>query len=45
MLKKQKRVIIGVALVAAVAAAYVLFGSRLSSLLSKATATGDSRST
>ncbi|HEY9436865.1 MAG TPA: efflux RND transporter periplasmic adaptor subunit [Blastocatellia bacterium] len=41
MLKKQKRVIIGVALVAAVAAAYVLFGSRLSSLLPKATATGD----
>jgi HlyD family secretion protein len=41
MLKKQKRVIIGVALVAAVAAAYVLFGSRLSSLWPKATATGD----
>ena len=41
MLKKQKRVIIGVALVAAVAASYVLFGSRLSSLLPKATATGD----
>jgi HlyD family secretion protein len=41
MLKKQKRVIIGVALVVAVAAAYVLFGSRLSSLLPKATATGD----
>ncbi|HKQ89928.1 MAG TPA: efflux RND transporter periplasmic adaptor subunit [Blastocatellia bacterium] len=41
MLKKQKRVIIGVAIVAAVAAAYVLFGSRLSSLLPKATATGD----
>ena len=41
MLKKQKRVIFGVALVAAVAAAYVLFGSRLSSLLPKATATGD----
>jgi hypothetical protein len=41
MLIKQKRVIIGVALVAAVAAAYVLFGSRLSSLLPKATATGD----
>jgi HlyD family secretion protein len=41
MFKKQKRVIIGVALVAAVAAAYVLFGSRLSSMLPKATATGD----
>jgi HlyD family secretion protein len=41
MLIKQKRVIIGVALVAAVAAAYVLFGSRLSSLLPKATTTGD----
>ena len=41
MLKKQRRVIIGVALVAAVAAAYVLFGSKLSSLLPKATATGD----
>src|SRR6266511_2788511 len=41
MLKKQRRVIIGVALVAAGAAAYVLFGSRLSSLLPKAAATGD----
>jgi HlyD family secretion protein len=41
MFIKQKRVIIGVALVVAVAAAYVLFGSRLSSLLPKATATGD----
>src|SRR5215467_12265341 len=41
MLKKQRRVIIGVALVATVAAAYVLFGSRLSSLLPKAAATGD----
>jgi HlyD family secretion protein len=41
MLKKQRRVIIGVAFVAAIAAAYVLFGSRLSSLLPKATATGD----
>jgi HlyD family secretion protein len=41
MFKKQRRVIIGVALVAAVAAAYVLFGSRLSSLLPKAAATGD----
>jgi HlyD family secretion protein len=41
MLKTQRRVIIGVALVASVAAAYVLFGSRLSSLLPKAAATGD----
>ena len=41
MLKTQRRVIIGVALVAAVVAAYVLFGSRLSSLLPKAAATGD----
>src|SRR5215470_19549277 len=41
MLNKQRRVIIGVALVAAIAAAYVLFGSRLSSLLPKAAATGD----
>src|SRR5262245_52023924 len=41
MLKKQRRVIIGITLVAAIAAAYVLFGSRLSSLLPKATATGD----
>ena len=41
MLKKQKRVIIAFAFIAAVAAAYVLFGSRLSSLLPKATATGD----
>jgi HlyD family secretion protein len=41
MLNKQKRVIIGVALVAAVAAGYILFGSRLSALLPKATATGD----
>jgi HlyD family secretion protein len=41
MFKKQRRVIIGVALVAAVAAAYVLFGSRLSSFLPKAAATGD----
>jgi multidrug resistance efflux pump len=41
MFKNQSRIIIGVALVAAVAAAYVLFGSNLSSLLPKATATGD----
>jgi HlyD family secretion protein len=41
MFKKKSRIIIGGALAAAVAAAYVLFGSRLSSLLPKATATGD----
>jgi HlyD family secretion protein len=41
MFKKQSRIIIGVALIAAVVAAYILFGSRLSSLLPKATATGD----
>src|SRR5262245_4091615 len=41
MLKKQRRVISGVALVAAAAATYVLFGSRLSSLLPRAAATGD----
>jgi HlyD family secretion protein len=41
MFKKSKRVIIGIGLVAAIAAAYVLYGSRLSSLLPKATATGD----
>jgi HlyD family secretion protein len=42
MFKKQKRAIIAIALVvAAIAAAYVLYGSRLSSLLPKATATGD----
>jgi HlyD family secretion protein len=41
MFKKQRRVIIAFALVVAIAAAYVLFGSKLSSLLPKATATGD----
>jgi len=41
MLKKQKRVIIAFTLVVAVGAGYVLFGSRLSSLLPKAIATGD----
>jgi HlyD family secretion protein len=41
MFKKSKRVIIGVGLLAAIAAAYVLYGTRLSSLLPKATATGD----
>jgi HlyD family secretion protein len=41
MLKKQRRIIIGAALVAAIGVAYILFGSRLSSLLPKATASGD----
>src|SRR5262245_6474133 len=41
MFKKQKRAIIAFALVVATGAAYVLFGSRLSSLLPKVTATGD----
>lgn len=41
MNKKQNRVIIAFALVMAIIAAYLLFGSRLSSLLPKATATGD----
>jgi HlyD family secretion protein len=41
MFKKQKRAIIAFALVVATGAVYVLFGSRLSSLLPKATATGD----
>ncbi|HEU0176442.1 MAG TPA: efflux RND transporter periplasmic adaptor subunit [Blastocatellia bacterium] len=41
MIRKQKRIIIGIVLAAAIGAAYVLFGSRLSSLLPKATATGD----
>src|SRR5262250_2135309 len=41
MIKKQKRIIIGIALAAAIGATYVLFGSRLSSLLPKVTATGD----
>src|SRR5262245_9688608 len=41
MIKKQRRIIIGIASVAVISAAYILFGSRLSSLLPKATATGD----
>ncbi len=41
MIKKQRRIIIGVTLMVAIATAYVLFSSRLSSLLPKATATGD----
>jgi HlyD family secretion protein len=41
MLKKQKRAIIALTVVVAVIAAYILFGSRLSSLLPKASATGD----
>jgi HlyD family secretion protein len=41
MLKKKKRAIIALTVVAALAAAYILFGSRVSSLLPKATATVD----
>jgi HlyD family secretion protein len=41
MFKKQKRIIIAFAFIAAIAAAYILFGSKLSSLLPKAIATGD----
>ncbi|HEY8461172.1 MAG TPA: efflux RND transporter periplasmic adaptor subunit, partial [Blastocatellia bacterium] len=41
MIKKHTRLIYAIASVAAIAVAYVLFGSRLSSLLPKATATGD----
>lgn len=41
MIKKYRRVIIALAFVAAIVAAYVLFGSKLASLLPKATATGD----
>src|SRR5215468_6799859 len=41
MLKKQNRIIIAFTLVAALGGAYILFGSRLSSLLPKANATGD----
>jgi HlyD family secretion protein len=41
MFKKQKRAIIALAFIAAIIAAYILFGSRLSSLLPKASATGD----
>jgi multidrug resistance efflux pump len=41
MIKKHKRLIVAIAAIAAIGAAYVLFGSRFSSLLPKATATGD----
>lgn len=41
MVKKQGRIIIAFAFIAAIIAAYVLFGSKLSSLLPKAIATGD----
>jgi multidrug efflux pump subunit AcrA (membrane-fusion protein) len=41
MIKKYKRLIAVIAAIAAIGAAYVLFGSRFSSLLPKATATGD----
>lgn len=41
MIKKHRRVIIAFAFIAAIAAAYVLFGSKLSALLPKAVATGD----
>src|SRR5215470_11038077 len=41
MLKKHNRIIIAFTLVAALGGAYILFGSRLSSLLPKANATGD----
>jgi HlyD family secretion protein len=41
MIKKQKRIIAAITFVAVIGVAYILFGSRLSSLLPKATATGD----
>jgi HlyD family secretion protein len=41
MLKKQKPIIAAITLVVIIGAAYILFGSRFSSLLPKATATGD----
>jgi HlyD family secretion protein len=41
MIKKHRRLIIAFAFIAAIAAAYILFGSKLSSLLPKAIATGD----
>lgn len=41
MIKKHKRLIAVIAAIAVIGAAYVLFGSRFSSLLPKATATGD----
>ena len=41
MIKKHTRLIAAIALVVMIGAAYILLGSRLSSLLPKATATGD----
>src|SRR5215468_12069618 len=41
MLKKHNRIIIALTLVVIIGGAYILFGSRLSSLLPKANATGD----
>ena len=41
MLKKRNRIIIASSLVVALGASYILFGSKLSSLLPKAIATGD----
>ncbi|MCI0524804.1 MAG: efflux RND transporter periplasmic adaptor subunit, partial [Acidobacteria bacterium] len=41
MIRKHRRVIIAIAFIAAIAVAYVLFGSKLSSLLPRAIATGD----
>lgn len=41
MIRKHRRIIIALAFIAASAAAYILFGSKLSSLLPKAIATGD----
>jgi HlyD family secretion protein len=41
MIKKHRRIIISLAFIAALAVAYILFGSKLSSLLPKAIATGD----
>ncbi|MGH9831970.1 MAG: efflux RND transporter periplasmic adaptor subunit [Blastocatellia bacterium] len=41
MIRKHRRIIIAFAFIAAIAVAYVLFGSKLSSLLPKAIATGD----
>ncbi len=41
MIRKHRRVIIAITFIAAIAVAYVLFGSKLSSLLPRAIATGD----
>ncbi len=41
MIRKHRRIIIAFAFIAAIAVAYILFGSKLSSLLPKAIATGD----